>query len=326
MVRLTADNLVVSSKQNASKALLQPFSPGPVAKNEMLFFFKPETFLLSSVERSKVVINLAFDSFERFGVGVAGAMLFSGEVLAELGLMDRHYGYINRLSRGASHLVSEDDRQHATRELGGLSPETIVLGGHEALQRFPQFDAHSLNDLWATKKSVRLRGGFYFQVFTINGVAVLLINGFHPAQLLHFTGAGRQTAVCLLHSNAHWKSLRWQMIGDGFPERADPSSVRGLILKSKTELGLESVTIANNFVHLSAGPFEALFEIHNFLSTDSEAKVDLGETNMGHIFRGVGLKDQDLRSAIEDTMLFSKTEDVDSAEAVLKYGEMLAVR
>src|SRR5262245_30556769 len=99
MTRITAQNLVAASHERPRKELLEPFAPGPAASNELLFFFKPETFLLSSAERSKAVIDLAFENFRRFGVSVAGGMLFSGEALAELGIMDRHYGYINRLSR-----------------------------------------------------------------------------------------------------------------------------------------------------------------------------------------------------------------------------------
>src|SRR5579862_455795 len=55
--------------------------------------------MLGSNERSRVVIDLALESFRRFNVSVAGSMVFSGDAIAELGIMDRHYGYINRLSR-----------------------------------------------------------------------------------------------------------------------------------------------------------------------------------------------------------------------------------
>ena len=55
------------------------------------------------------------------------------------------------------------------------------------------------------------------------------------------------------------------MIGDTFPDKADPNSIRGTLFAQANRYGFEHVTIANNAVHLSAGPFEAGFEIVNFV-------------------------------------------------------------
>jgi hypothetical protein len=68
----------------------------------------------------------------------------------------------------------------------------------------------------------------------------------------------------LLHSNTDWSILKNDMVGATFPEKAARESIRGILYAHAKEYGFDSVTIANNGTHLSAGPFEAMFEIVNF--------------------------------------------------------------
>ena len=97
-----------------------------------------------------------------------------------------------------------------------------------------------------------------------NGEDFILVNGFHPAQLFHFTNETHRIVLVLVHSDTPWGTLRNEMVGATFPEKAVPNSIRGTLYANPNDYGLESVSIANNGVHLSAGPFEGLFEIRNF--------------------------------------------------------------
>src|SRR3990172_4808100 len=69
----------------------------------------------------------------------------------------------------------------------------------------------------------------------------------------------------LVSSNTPWSKLRTEMLGETFPDKALPDSIRGSIFAKANDFGFKSVGIENNIMHLSAGPTEALFEIDNFL-------------------------------------------------------------
>jgi hypothetical protein len=111
---------------------------------------------------------------------------------------------------------------------------------------------------------MKIRSGFYVQAYELNGEKFILINGFHPAQLAHFTEPSHRIVLLLIHSDTNWATLRDELIGDTFPERAAGVSIRGTFYADPARYGFTSVSIANNCVHLSAGPFEGMFEIGNF--------------------------------------------------------------
>lgn len=56
------------------------------------------------------------------------------------------------------------------------------------------------------------------------------------------------------------------MIGSTFPEKASAGSIRGELYARAAEFGYDKVDIANNGVHLSAGPFEGIAELDNFVA------------------------------------------------------------
>src|SRR5207237_880293 len=99
--------------------------------------------------------------------------------LERLGVMDRHYGYINRLSREASTMLNAEERR-AIREAVEITQDIPIEGGHEYLAQHPDGNEQSLDQLWATKKSLKIRSGFYIQRYTLDGRETVLVNGFHP--------------------------------------------------------------------------------------------------------------------------------------------------
>ncbi|NOZ85655.1 MAG: hypothetical protein GXP49_05225 [Deltaproteobacteria bacterium] len=320
------NDVVDAAFSDSDELIVRAFEFNKDRKNELLFFFKPECFLSGSPENAGRIVEMVFDKFSRYKTEVSGALLLRGNRLDELSIMDRHYGFINKLSRNASGMVGEEELSKIRDSLDtGGSGDCRVLGGHEFLERFGGFDEKSLDDLWLTKKSVKLRSGFYVQKYNVNGEDIILVNGFHPAQLRHFTDPTHRIVVLLLHSDADWKGLKHGMVGDTFPEKAEKDSIRGELFSNSAAYGIPEVSISNNCVHLSAGPFEALFEMDNFLKDIQGVAFDLKKTNMYRLMTGRGLAAGDVERCIQNpvtqingksTDLFTLTEDRDSEDAV----------
>jgi hypothetical protein len=325
------DTILANLDSPSEQAALQDFQFGGTLRNELLFFFKPECFLVDR-EASRRILQMSFGKLRDFSAQVAGALLLRGPLLERLGSMDRHYGFINRLSREASQIVTQDERAQIYQTLQLPSDANVpVLGGHEFMRTIEPSTETNVDQIWATKKSAKLRSGFYVQSYDVHNREVVVVNGFHPLQLRHFTGPDRVICLLLVHSNTAWKELRNDLIGATFPESANPNSIRGELYRNSALYGMESVSIANNCVHLSAGPFEAGFELRNFIGSLDNFRYERQHTRLYQEFTKQGLTANDFdRSLTNPTTgngedLYTATEDVDTEPAVALYKERYAM-
>jgi len=320
-------NIAATAATCDDYAIVQPVDIGrETHRNELLLFVKPEIFMVQDTAQVEAALDLVFAKLAEFGAAVSGIAVVGGKVLEEAEIMNRHYGYINRLSRFASQMVDAEDRQKIATalELPNLDGVTIY-GGHEYLKAHPGEDCFALDELWFTKKSLKIRSGFYVQHYTKDGESFILVNGFHPAQLLHFTDPTHRIVLVLVHSDTSWATLRNEMVGATFPEKAVPHSIRGTLHAHAEDYGLGTVSIANNGVHLSAGPFEGLFEINNFFGKILDLDIKKQPPLLLQKMLAAGLPMQTALKALENpivtespkpTDLFTATEDVESDAAV----------
>jgi hypothetical protein len=290
-------------------------------QNELVFFIKPE---LLDVEENEKILNsfeIIREKFDDFKVEIDGAAIIPGAVLKEYGIMNRHYGFINQLSRKASSIVDEESRQRIFTTLGIEDRDQYkILGGHEFLKTFDA-DVDTLSDIWFAQTANKLRSGFYFIADTYKGQPFILVNGFHPSQLRHFTRADHKILLMLIHTDTDWYDLKFEMVGDTFPENAKPDSIRGRLYKNPERFGQAEVGINTNGVHLSAGPFEAAYEVVNFfgplIDLNPEVKPPLA------ILKAIesGIQKQKALSlmdnpTVDNSDLFSETENLNTEEAV----------
>ncbi|MDP2876816.1 MAG: nucleoside-diphosphate kinase, partial [Holophaga sp.] len=202
--------------------------------------------------------------------------------------------------------------------------ECPVLGGHEWLALNPTLTPEGLDAAWFTKGPKKVRSGFYTVPFESQGRPCLLVNGFYPNQAHHFTAPGQRVVLMMLHSDLPWRVLRREMLGDTYPDKAQPGSIRRNLLAQKDALGLARVDITSNFVHLSAGPFEGAGELVNFFRGLQSASFRLEDSRMETFWKEAGLEPARLlpllegepwmpRGATQD--LFGATEELDARSA-----------
>ncbi len=252
--------------------LLAPVSPAEEVKgrSQALFFLKPE-LLYPELDRAKTidavgsVLNAA--SINVGGVAVLGPRRLEQTIAA-------HYGQINRVSRFGLAALSEAGRAKLDEAFGAqLASGVPALGGHEVVDRFG-IDADALDA--AFDGPTKLAPGTYAKATEINGTPVVVLNGFHPAQIGHYTSPGARVVALEIHwADRSWQSFRTDVVGATRPEQAQAQSVRGVLLANQQALGIGPVAVATNGVHGSAGPVEAMVEIARFLEIAPE-RTDLG--------------------------------------------------
>ena len=309
----------IKSAQDAQ--IVQPVQVGKTDReNELVFFVKPE--LLEVKDEGEILnsLNLIKEKFEEFNVKVDGAAIIPGATLERFEIMNRHYGFINQLSRLASTLIDADTRAAMFAKLGLQDDgKHKILGGHEFLTHFDT-DLDHLSNVWFAQTAQKMRSGFYFIEDTVSGEPILLVNGFHPSQLAHFTRKDHRIYLMLLHTDTDWYDLKFKLVGDTFPERADANSIRGMLAANPDFYGQTEVGINTNGVHLSAGPFEAAFEVVNFLG--DLIQLDPTQTPPLAIKQAMeaGLAEEQALALlqnpkVDDSDLFSETENMNTTEA-----------
>ncbi len=301
-------------------------------ENELLLFIKPEIFMLGDKKKIRKAVTLILDTIGKFGASVDGIYAVSGKTLEEYNIMSKHYGYIDVVSHTASKKVDQESRKKIAEIYGLEEGKLRILGGHEYLALHKNETPEGLDRIWFAEKSVKIRSGFYVRHIKSGSDDIILVNGFHPSMLAHFTTPSHKIVLMLLHSDTEWATLKNEMVGATFPEKADPNSIRGILYREAKEYGFQSVSIANNCVHLSAGPFEGMFEVVNFFS--NIAKMDLKEQKplllKELVAAGVSYEDAvkaldnpKLENAGKPTDLFSATENMDTEDAVNFYKNSL---
>lgn len=322
MTSIFNKDLINKTKSAQEAHIIQPVHIGQTNRqNELVFFIKPELLRVDDNEKIFNSLKLIEEKFADYQVTINGTVILPGKVLAEHEIMNRHYGFINQLSRMASEIVAQETRAQMFEILDMVdNSKHIILGGHEFLKRYSS-NVDTLNDIWFGQGAKKLRSGFYFIADTYKDDPILLINGFHPSQLLHFTREDHRIVLMLIHTDADWYDLKFDLVGDTFPERAKPKSIRGQLFANPEDYGQQEVGINTNGVHLSAGPFEAAFEVVNFfgdiLSLDPEITPPLAIKRALHlgIEQPIALSFLD-NPSIGESDLFSETENLNTDDAI----------
>lgn len=235
-------------------------------KNQFLMFIKPEILVDAPSIKTEEMVRLVFDKVSAFGLKVHNIKALGAKYLDENDIIAQHYGVINKLANNAKETLSEAAKEKFKEFYGKSVEECKILGGLEFIRAYREFTPYTLDILWQQQVSKKLAGGTYIEEIKLDDETVHLINGFHGRQIHHFTQSGRAIIVVTVSGDTEWEKVRDDMIGNTFPERANPESIRGTFYARKEAYGLADVSIANNGIHLSAGPVEGLIELIRYNS------------------------------------------------------------
>jgi|JRHI01.1.fsa_nt_gi hypothetical protein len=313
----------VAAAEEPSERWIRPLGQSqPAARNHFVLFLKPEALALEDGVNVEGVLELVLSKLRANGVKTGAMRLLNGPYLGQYRIMEAHYGVINRASRLGEAALSQPTKKKLMAECPGVGQ---VLGAHQFLGKYPDVSAFALNILADTLGTKKVASGKYYGVFNVGGEKVIVLNPFHPQQLLHYTQPGRAIVVFECSTDTDWAVLRNGVTGATDPTRAAPGSIRRTLLDRKSELGLRDVSTANNGVHCSAGPLEAMAEYIRFFSDHAKGElIDPEETPFGRLLAKHGLSNKEIAGLAKNPLLgrgadatyaFNLTEEKDSDAA-----------
>ena len=110
---MTSGSLIADCMQaletGESTRVVRAWDPDHSHMNELLMFLKPECFLSESRDQRRRLLGKVFKRIDDFRSVVGGITVLSGEFLSETESIDRHYGFINAMSKNASQMLSATD-------------------------------------------------------------------------------------------------------------------------------------------------------------------------------------------------------------------------
>lgn len=302
-------------------------------KNELLLFIKPEVFLLADRANVEKTIRLVLDKLSKFDAKIDGIYALGGSMLEKNNIMSKHYGYINQISNSASKLIDAEQRAKIEEAFGLKFGSYQIMGGHEYLQKYKYDTPDTLDELWLSEKSIKIRSGLYVRHIKKGNDDIVLVNGFHPKQLSYYTERSHRIALMLIHSNTSWSRLKNEMIGTTFPEKAVPDSIRGILYREIKDYGFPVISVAINGVHLSAGPFEGMAEIVNFFGKIANLDIAVQpplllkmmvQASIPQMIAVKALDNPQINYNGRSTDLFTSTEDMDSQPAISVFKDTIA--
>jgi len=298
--------------------------------HQFVFFLKPETTNVFHGVNFGAILKESLSLLEKGVNGkpvVIGAIrVLGGPYLDKNNTMTQHYGVIAKISREGKNAISDDAVQNIKATFGDdvsrWTPEYFeshVIGGHQFLSRFPEFNAFSLQALNDNIPTIRMGPGTYAHKIKIRGECFIILNPFHPYQVVPYNTPGNAIIVFECISEVPWRELRGNITGPTDPTAAPEGSIRNLILKSKDRFGLESVDRGSNGVHMSAGPLEGMVEVQRFFSDKSALSYD--ELAFGILLSSKGANinklstNPDTEYAGKRQSVFDITEEKDAIES-----------
>ncbi len=252
--------------------------------NHFVVFLKPESLNYFDSIENLSLLRLIFSVFDKFEISIGGANLLSAEYLRRHRIIEQSYKILNNVSIQGVSACSETVL-NKLRKL--VEDQNIpVYGGHQFLELHKEFTPYSLCALSHNIETLKLGSGVYVIKVHMFGKDYLLLNAFHPYQIESLTKKGTAVLALECFSRRPMSDIRYNVIGDIFPESAAEGSVRREIYEAQQSLNLPQVNIQYNYVHVSPGVLEGLFQLLHFFS-DYERKriVEYTSTNIGFLLK-----------------------------------------
>jgi len=305
---VSAFKRVTAADSTTDSEFVVPYTTAPADTNQFVFFLKPEA-TTSNVE---YILKLSLDVLAKAGVKLGAVRVVGGPYLDKHNIMVDHYGVISQISKSGYSVISDAAKSNLESKFADdIKTCGNPVGGHQWLEKNPDFTPLSLTTINDNVGTTRLAGGTYLCKFKLLGETQLVLNPFHAYQLVPFVKKGNALILFECQSTMSWADLRTKLCGATNPAKADEGSIRAELLKNKEATGMIDVNMSSNGVHMSAGPLEGLVELQRFMSSEG-SKVDLNSLSFGAHLSSVGFSDAQLieLAGNPNATLDGKTESV----------------
>ncbi len=292
--------------------------------NQAVVFTKPLHHLDIALAPSDLD-RFARNFFHERGLSIVFSKSVTGPELARRETIRQHYLMYSKASYGDIR-ITDEGRERFRAAFGKTWNAEVEAGrimGNPALLERKKMRADDLFELWSRAAANRIQSGLLMA--WIEPLDCFAINAFYPAMEANFYHPATRIDYYVVEFDpavVDWRAFRREVLGSTNAAKAEPGSIRGR-LYAQYPVPFPG---RDNFLHGSAGPFEALVEraIH-------EPELDMASNPVGRHLETLGvtlerLKQWRSQQPIADLAnLFDATEEKDS-DAIFPILERIAWR
>jgi len=307
-------------------------TPGSVpkyTKNEAYVFIKPHAV-------TPQVVDLVKKGLAKYGITILSEGTLDAKTIEDKLLIDNHYYAIANkasLTKPADLNPPEAKLKEFETHFGISWAQALKEGKvYNAVDacKAMGIDGAEMDRLWAKSKDannlVKFGGGFYAGKVQ---QPIYVINGFYMAMREKYTKPPASIHYFVTEwdsSTLSWEDFRGKVLGATDPTTAESKAIRRQILDNWKSLGLTSKpNVADNGVHASASPFEAMAERINWvgakLKTDAFAQAMMA-AGISEKMILAWTKDPQVPYKGKKGSLFDLLEDMDSADCLAKAADI----
>lgn len=301
-------------------------------ENEFLLILKPEIFAFTQPDQQLYVLEIILNRLTQYRLSVNSFRVINAVYLEKYNVIAEHYGIINAAARDFKSVITNELQRKFENLYGQELAKSKVFGSIELPGKVPGITSEILQHLWSGSEIKRLSGGIYCAEVVFNDEKLYLINGFHPPQIEHFTSDRRMIVTMNISGVLDWAVARQNFIGNTYPEKAEKGSLRRDLSDRFGKLGFDAVSYVINYVHLSAGPLEALIELQRFNSDfQNHTQASLFEFGFGNRLRD-NFSEEQCNTILsnptvlfdgKESSLFDLTEGLNSTDALVRLKKII---
>lgn len=283
-------------------------------ENQVIVLVKPELCNVANESALVNIFELICGHLKVGGVKIGGVRVLSAGYIKRQQLIFRLYMTLNRVSKGGLSECSEVAKGKIQQLLDEKATEKNVRGSYQFLKDHPRMSPMSLELLNQNMQTHKIASGVYAIKVEYDNQEYVILNPFYPAQVEWFEQTGNVMVAFECRTRKSLGHVRNNLIGHIDPKTAKKGSVRHMIWENRKSLGLQTMSIRFNGVHVSPNLIEGMFSIPNFFNESTERFIPLRHTVLGQTLLQHGYSQQMIEGLEKNPVLKNRVTLFDQTE------------
>lgn len=225
---------------------------------EYYVMLKPEILDLRAGVRVRSALTEVFACLEQHGCVVTRAVLLSADGAEGIEVIRRQYFVLDRVAETGLQGLPNSVHASSLKICAERHPQARTISARQSMRELAINDAAHLRREWDHQGGFKIGPGIYGCQLDTNNPALMVLNGFYPAQFASLTREGGYLLLLAVRGDYSLAEFRAEVVGDIDPATARLGSIRRELHRQGAALGLADVSIANNAIHVAPNSFDAM--------------------------------------------------------------------
>ena len=225
---------------------------------EYYVLLKPEILDLRAGVKVRSALTEVFTCLEKHGCLATRAVLLTADGAEGIEVIRRQYFVLDRVAEAGLHVLPSDVHASSVEICVERHPQARIISARQSMRELAINDAAHLRHEWDRQGGFKIGPGIYGCQLDTNNPALMVLNGFYPAQFASLTRDDGYLLLLAVRGHYRLAEFRAEVVGDINPATARPGSIRRELYRQRAALGIADISVANNAIHAAPNSFDAM--------------------------------------------------------------------